>query len=288
MGHYVRAEWEQEVCGEVVPRQHISKHQKNECIFRQYKCEYCGYVDTYDAIAGTGIIRNRDSLVGDSTNHYNKCEDFPQKCPNECGQQSLKRKEINTHRKTCPLELINCPLETHATGKVLHKVQRKDIEQHKDVCEYRPYTCEFCGCTGTFVSITGNTTSQRTPVKCHYEICEHYPLDCPNKCDDIIKRKDLKAHRESCILELIVCPFSSIGCTAKAPRRDVDSHIQTTTQAHLLLMMKSQQEILQKNEELVRMNKELVNKQRVMAHHFETIIGDLKSRIDQLEKRKRK
>ena len=50
-------------CGEVMERCHLTHHQKNECLYRQYECEYCGHVDTYDAIAGSGKIGNEGSRI---------------------------------------------------------------------------------------------------------------------------------------------------------------------------------------------------------------------------------
>lgn len=285
-GHYNKVEWEEEMCGIIVQRQHLSNHQNNQCKFRQYSCEYCGYVDTYDAIAGTASIRNRDSLIEGSANHYSKCENFPLKCPNECGE-NLTRIQMNTHKKTCPLELIDCPLEANcrSNGIILHKVLRKDIEQHKKVCEYRPYTCEYCGCIGTFISITGLMSEHK--IECHYDSCHHYPLECPNECGDVIKRKNITTHREICPLEPTDCPFKTIGCTVKVTRNNMDNHIQTNIQSHLLLMVESHQELVQKNKELVHINKELVHKQTVMARQYEASNRDLQKRIEKLEKRKK-
>ena len=36
------------------------------------QCEHCGYVDVYDAIAGTGCLWKRDLLVNVSIKHYDK------------------------------------------------------------------------------------------------------------------------------------------------------------------------------------------------------------------------
>ena len=46
------------ICGVAMERRHLANHQENECVYRQYTCEHCGYTDTYDAIAGSGWIRN--------------------------------------------------------------------------------------------------------------------------------------------------------------------------------------------------------------------------------------
>ena len=45
------------ICGAAMERHYLSIHE-TECVYRQYKCQHCGYTDTYDAIAGSGRIRN--------------------------------------------------------------------------------------------------------------------------------------------------------------------------------------------------------------------------------------
>ena len=105
--------------------------------------------------------------------------------------------------------------------------------------------------TGKYVTGRGkDCTSQ-----CHYDICEEYPLDCPNKCEaHDIKRKNMKRHREKCPLELLNCPFNYVGCTSTKQRRSMDQHCQQNMQEHLLLMAQSHQELAQKNKDLVSKN----------------------------------
>ena len=184
------------VCGVRVERRFLTDHQKNECKYRQYTCEYCGHIDTYDAIAGTGSVRANQYLFGNMMNHYGKCAEFPIKCPNECGVTSLKRKDLKAHLGTCPLESISCPFSNCSLGSIL----RKDVETHIKVCYYRPYTCEHCGTAGTYLSIT-----IREGSPCHYDTCDHYPIACPNKCGISEKRKDMPTHQDTCPLQPTDC-----------------------------------------------------------------------------------
>ena len=41
--------------------------------------------------------------------HYHECPELPIHCPNDCGLTKIKRREINDHRKNCPLEEVQCP-----------------------------------------------------------------------------------------------------------------------------------------------------------------------------------
>ena len=144
-------------------RRHVTDHQENECQFRQFPCKYCGYTDTYDAIAGTGCIRNKDSKVGKKVNHYDECGHCPVECPNKCPKTAMKRKDMKKHRQTCPLE----------------------------------------------------------------------PLDCQ---------------------------FITVGCTSKILRQEMDHHCQENIQAHLLMLLKSNNELVQKNKELVQQNQQLTDR----------------------------
>ena len=55
------------------------------------------------------------------------------------------------------------------------------------------------------------------------------------------------------------------GCADPIPRKDMDRHCQESVQDHLLLMAKSQQELVHKNEELARKNDDLTRKYREVS-----------------------
>ena len=261
------------MCGATMERRHLTHHQKNECLYRLYKCQHCGYIDTYDAIAGSGKIRNRDSKIGYGGNHYSQCDEYPLKCPNTCGAVNIKRKDMKTHRENCPLEPIKCPF-----SEVCNKYFRKHIEDHKKECDFRPYQCEHCGHNGTYLSISGEGQFLTLVGPNHYDECEQYPLQCPNKCGaDNIKRKDMKTHRDACPMEPLDCPFQHVGCSAgKILRKDMDSHCKENIQTHLLLVVQSSQELARKNEELGCKHEELVHKNE----EFEKRIQVLEARRD--------
>ena len=61
----------------------------------------------------------------------------------------------------------------------------------------------------------------------------------------------MKAHQRICPLEPLDCPFKSVGCKNTPRRKDMDNHTQMNMEAHLLLVVRSHQELAQKHEELV-------------------------------------
>ena len=113
----------------------------------------------------------------------------------------------------------------------------------KSQCPLRPYQCKFCGLKDNYLKITGTAipgffTTQEGAS--HYDECLMYPLVCPNMCGVTdIKRKDMTHHRFFCAMELVDCPFAEAGCKNKLFRYELDNHVKSSMQAHLLLVMKA-------------------------------------------------
>ena len=116
-------------CGKDCERRFLSQHRK-ECKFRQMKCEFCGHVNTFDAIAGSGRIHLNQSTIKAhpaGSNHYRVCEQYPVECPNKCGEKAIKRNDIRGHRGKCPLESLDCPFKNVGCTST---IARRDMEGH--------------------------------------------------------------------------------------------------------------------------------------------------------------
>jgi TNF receptor-associated factor 3 len=131
----------------------------------------------------------------------------------------------------------------------MDKIERRNLAEHQEkTCQYRQYTCEHCGHKHTHHAITG-----------HYEQCTDYPLDCYNKCGVTnIKRKDMAAHRKSCSLQPLTCPYKYVGCTAKVKRKDMADHRHEKMEEHLLLLAKSHEKLARENRDLALEVDELI------------------------------
>ena len=210
------------VCGVKIERQHLVKHMENECEYRKSTCQYCGYTDTRDAIAGSGKIRKKDSKVTSSSNHHTACDQYPLECVNKCGEKDIKRRDMQSHRNICLLEKISCPFSHYCKKKIL----RKDMESHKMDCDFRSHKCEYCGHVGEFYTMSGKGKYRNAPGPSHYELCEHYPLECANQCGGKnIKRKDMGAHCNVCPLEPLDCPLGTHSpFQGRILRRDMERH----------------------------------------------------------------
>ena len=132
------------------------------------------------------------------------------------------------------------------------ELQRQHLREHlENKCKKRKYTCEHCGYEDKYDSIAGKGHFAFFQ-HCHYDRCEEYPLECPNKCGEKnIKRKDMETHRKSCELEPLKCPFDHVGCTGKIQRRHMDSHCKYSVEKHLLLLAKAHKELVQENRRLL-------------------------------------
>ena len=116
------------ICSHECQRRCLAEHQRR-CTLRPYKCEHCGEVDTYDAIAGEGkIFLNSNSPSNRfGSNHYTTCDQYPLKCPNKCGEKTIKRCDIPSHRKQCPLEPLSCPFKNVGCSS---EIPQRDMDSH--------------------------------------------------------------------------------------------------------------------------------------------------------------
>ena len=103
----------------------------------------------------------------------------------------------------------------------------------------------------------------------HQAKCPETPLTCPNDCgSEMVKRKDMKDHRNQCPQEPMECPFREAGCEENLVRCQIEGHMSSNQQQHLLLVLKdchetkaklskASKELLETKNELSEMKKEL-------------------------------
>ena len=129
--------------------------------------------------------------------------------------------------KGCGYEIVKCG--NRGKGciyELCESLERRHLTNHKEnECKYRPYICEYCGHKDTFEGITMGYWMFNGPYQiAHYEKCNEYPLKCPNKCGNNIKRKDMNSHHDICPLESLDCPFNARDCCNKILREDMECH----------------------------------------------------------------
>ena len=100
-------------CGKMIQRRYLTSHVETECPRRMVNCQYCHDTIEHQFIEGQ---------------HKEECPKLPLPCPNKCEVGSIPRVDMETHRKECPLEMIQC--EYHSVGCKRVKLARKDVEKH--------------------------------------------------------------------------------------------------------------------------------------------------------------
>ena len=209
-------------CLENQLRQELQSHLRSVCPKRIVKCQYCQKEMTYDS---TSV-------------HELSCPEYLVACPRRCDLGSrLKRKDLEHHAE------IECPLEPDRCKGCSRIIVRKDMDDHcVNECPKRPTTCTHCKKSGPYDDITGK----------HVNECEEYPIGCPRKCNGSkqMKRKKLKNHTEVCPLEPVQCPFSEVGCNPLLVRRDLNNHLKSNVDSHMLKMMAAHTSLVAEHEKL--------------------------------------
>lgn len=100
-------------CGEVLQRQYLTNHVENECLRRKIECQNCNITGECQFIEGE---------------HLEECPKLPLPCPNKCAIGNVLRGEMETHRKECPLEVVNC--EYYNVG-CKERMMRKELAKHE-------------------------------------------------------------------------------------------------------------------------------------------------------------
>ena len=83
-------------CDKFLQRKRLNDHLENECPRRKVTCQYCHIADEFQYIEGS---------------HMEKCLKFPLPCPNDCGISAIPREDMDSHRKVCSYEEVECPIQ---------------------------------------------------------------------------------------------------------------------------------------------------------------------------------
>ena len=182
-------------CRWFILRKYLNFHSLQECPKRVVNCVYCGVAGEHAVIA--------------SEQHQARCPDYPVGCPRKCETgQEVKRKDLKSHADVCPLEPVRCK-------DCKSNLLRVELGHHaRNECEFRLVHCPHCNRQGTYKAITPHT-----------KICDEAPVECPNKCGQDLKRKQLVdgTHSQVCLLQPLICA----KCMVCLVRKELISHNQS-------------------------------------------------------------
>ena len=166
--------------------------------------------------------------------------------------------ELDAHKGVCSFASLVC---SQGCGET---VLRKEMPRHcKEECLKRKVQCQHCGKMDYFLVISGK----------HMKTCEEYPMRCPKGCalQNLIKRKDLASHAKVCPLEQVHCTFRDVGCNEVVARKDLNSHLESNLQVHLMKIMTSYSEMRTSYSKLKSEHDKLKEECRKLASQVETL-----------------
>ena len=147
---------------------------------------------------------------------------------------------------------------------------RSNVQVHQsDQCQRRPFSCQYCNDYDSYYEdVTTN----------HWPVCGCYPLECSNKCGQILERQHLEGHiSKDCLLTVVDCDFQHVGCEVRLPRKDIPVHLVESVVCHLSL------QAVMFNDAVAKMKKENEKVKRQMAR-MEEENNELKKKVEKLTK----
>ena len=163
-------------------------------------------------------------------------------------QNHLKHSSVEGE---CKYVEVQCPYICFA------HIQRRKLRKHmEEYCPKRAYTCNYCNLEGTYLMIIDN----------HLPVCVKFPTRCPNNCDELICRGEVKNHIETaCPLQVATCEFSYAGCTPVGLcRKDMMQHMEENTHLHLSMLARHGR---QKSNEIEALKAQVQLLTNIVAQH---------------------
>ena len=148
---------------------------------------------------------------------------------------------------------VDCPSECN------QKVQKCNVDiRLANHCPNRDYTCPHCSFKATFREVSE-----------HFEVCQYYPLVCPNRCGASFERDVLEEHMKMCGLQKLQCEFSYAGCGAEFIRDHQKEHMEQNTQKHLALVAVATLRISQTFEQRLQEQQQALDEKDVRINTLE-------------------
>ena len=125
----------------------------------------------------------------------------------------------------CDFKQVNCPL---GCGTQLEK--KAMISHSEKECVLREVSCEHCQKQMAYLE-----------KSIHEYTCPKMPIHCVNKCPNLgkILRDKMDEHLKVCPNQLVSCEYSEFGCNKKIKREDLQQHLSSSVEQHLLLVAES-------------------------------------------------
>ena len=159
-------------------------------------------------------------------------------CPNlQCDWEGKLSKLKNHMISECKFQTMKCP--NKGCNQTLLK---KDLNSHLIQCIYDvniiTINCNFC-----------KKELKKIDVESHFEICPEVIKECDKKCGKKIKRKNIELHQKECPEVFIKCKYWNYGCKKIIKRKYIQDHYNLEIYNHYNLVNNSLKNIFKETEE---------------------------------------
>ena len=256
--------------------QHFCGSCLNEWFTRQGKesCPHCrAEGEAFHHVIHKGLRSEINQLKIMCSNHGEGCQ--------WTGELGALKEHMESD-SGCDFVMVECPNECkefygHMETKT-SIMRRRDLADHlTQSCYLRPYQCDFCGLKDTYEAITGDSyvvlpRVDKYDYYGHQAECPEAPVTCLYDCGLKMKQKELKSHFSQCPLEPIECPFAEAGCRIDIRRYQLEDHMTSSLQQHLMLLMIDRKQL-----------KGELNEVKTKLTKVETELGEAKLKLSKAE-----
>ena len=208
-----------------VKRKDLTKHLTQDCYLRPYQCEFCGLKDTYKAITGCPRSTLSETLLKFTGElyfgHEATCPEVPLTCPNKCGSACIKRKDVYDHRSKCPQEPVECPF---AEAGCKCTILRCQLQDHLSTRQQQHL----------LMIMKDYKETKNELGKAKTKIAKLHETEANLRNTD--------SHHSQCPQEIVDCPFAEAGCTSDLVQCEIQDHLSSSLQQHLLMVMEGYKE----------------------------------------------
>ncbi len=136
-------------------------------------------------------------------------------------------RNVEKHMNTCNYQTVQCP-------DCMDTMMKRNLDNHRsDDCPMRQHKCPLCKEEGTYQFIT---------TADHIDECPEVILECQNTdCSEHVKRYKMALHVAVCPKQVIICPFTDIGCKVTPKREDLLAHVKENIAVHMDMLVKQPQ-----------------------------------------------
>ena len=181
--------------------------------------------------------------------HADVCEHKPVACRHGCRATMTNADAVARHEEICPVKEVLCGVVDEADADEHTRccpamMKRNALARHRqEMCEYaRPVACSDCQ----------TLVSERSALR-HKQVCVKIRRACTAGCGALVSAADMKQHLElTCPSVELLCEFHEVGCVFRCSRDDMARHYETSTAAHVKLLLRASAEIREVSETMAK------------------------------------